>query len=158
MKNKMVTFRGLDMIEGWPARIRKAQKQLAYVRGGVEKQRVRYGDEATDWKADTVPCHDCKVIKGELHVPSCDVEECPACGGQLLSCECEWAEGKLGKPKKATKPFSKRELQIIAARRPFKWRHVGFKENGNAIFEVTGKPQGQTPIGPHCEPHVAFVL
>jgi hypothetical protein len=28
---------------------------------------------------DKVPCHDCRVPKGELHLPSCDVEECLVC-------------------------------------------------------------------------------
>ena len=33
-------------------------------------------------------CHDCNVTKGQLHHPGCDMERCPACGGQSISCDC----------------------------------------------------------------------
>ena len=33
-------------------------------------------------------CHDCKARAGQYHHPGCDVEECPMCGGQLISCGC----------------------------------------------------------------------
>jgi hypothetical protein len=33
-------------------------------------------------------CHDCNVKPGGYHHPGCDMEICPKCGGQLISCGC----------------------------------------------------------------------
>jgi len=35
----------------------------------------------------TWDCHDCGAPEGYLHLPGCDMEECPICGGQLITCE-----------------------------------------------------------------------
>ncbi len=33
-------------------------------------------------------CHDCSIKRGGRHHPGCDMERCPRCGGQLISCGC----------------------------------------------------------------------
>ena len=33
-------------------------------------------------------CSDCGVIVDGVHHPGCDMEECPQCHGQLISCGC----------------------------------------------------------------------
>ena len=33
-------------------------------------------------------CHDCNIKHGGKHHPGCDVERCPKCEGQLISCGC----------------------------------------------------------------------
>lgn len=33
-------------------------------------------------------CPDCHANPGQLHEWDCDVEQCPSCGGQLISCSC----------------------------------------------------------------------
>ena len=39
-------------------------------------------------KVMTRLCHDCSAKEGELHQYGCDMERCPFCGGQLISCGC----------------------------------------------------------------------
>ena len=90
---KRIIYRGVPMIEGWPEKIMAAQKMVSMRHQGRDVPRVRYGDERSDWHAETIPCHDCGVLKGDFHVPSCDVEECPVCCGQLISCDCEFDDG-----------------------------------------------------------------
>ena len=71
----------------WALKIAAAQLETEYEINGSTYPRVRYGAEDAPWDADR-PCHDCLVVKGQLHVPGCDVERCPACGNQCISCEC----------------------------------------------------------------------
>ena len=48
---------------------------------------IRYGSEPGS-DSDTLPayCHDCFVPLGGFHHAGCDMEACPECGGQLISC------------------------------------------------------------------------
>jgi len=89
MSQEFVVYNGVRMIKGWPEKIEAAQLQTMVLIAGIERQRVRYGAEAEDWGANQGPCHDCRVVKGQLHVRGCDVERCPVCGGQFISCECD---------------------------------------------------------------------
>lgn len=34
------------------------------------------------------PCHDCNAKPAHKHHPGCDMERCPKCKGQLISCRC----------------------------------------------------------------------
>ena len=90
MAKKRVVYQGVEMDAEWPVYIEGAQSDLTYTIGGKVYPRIRYGEESEDWGADQRACHDCAVVKGQLHVRGCDAEECPACGGQAIACDCPY--------------------------------------------------------------------
>lgn len=59
-------------------------------RGGEPVDMIRWGREP-GWTASSI-CHDCGVAPGGVHHPGCDVQRCPVCGGQMLSCGCRFDE------------------------------------------------------------------
>lgn len=81
-------YRGQEMVAGWHEQIELAQTIPTIILNGRQFNRIRYGAEQEDWGADSRSCRDCAVIKDQFHVSGCDVERCPFCGEQLISCDC----------------------------------------------------------------------
>lgn len=77
-------------VPGWIEQIRKAQF-TTHIRflDDVVLARVRYGYEDDDWGSNHKRCGDCGVAYGQVHVSGCDIEQCPRCKGQSISCDCE---------------------------------------------------------------------
>jgi hypothetical protein len=63
---------------------------------GTQYEPVRWGAEI-GWGQAQVRCGDCGTPPRGIHHHGCDVEECPACGRQSISCGCRWASDPLDK-------------------------------------------------------------
>lgn len=42
--------------------------------------------------SEIATCTDCGAEEGELHELGCDMERCPFCGGQLITCDCPYKQ------------------------------------------------------------------
>jgi hypothetical protein len=92
-RQKFVTYQGFDMVSYWPRQIVEAQDLQFIGVEGIEYPRIRFGQESgySDINPDfaKLPCHDCGIHEGQYHVPMCDMEQCPRCSSQLISCDCK---------------------------------------------------------------------
>jgi len=63
-------------------------KNIVIVDGKEYPRNTKYHDV-------NVRCHDCNIVNGFVHHFGCDMERCPKCDGQLISCDCISKEPKL---------------------------------------------------------------
>ncbi|MBB1092178.1 TIR domain-containing protein [Rhodopseudomonas palustris] len=83
-------YNGRKVASFWPKQIERSQHEPFYL-GTRAYGRIRHGEEKMWGRRKLTPrhvCHDCAALPGQFHVPGCDMEECPNCRGQAISCGC----------------------------------------------------------------------
>lgn len=99
-RQESVVYNGVEINKAFVQEIVEAQQLTHYVIDNMPIERVKYGGEISwleinDSFADK-SCHDCAVIRGQYHVPGCDVEACPKCGKSAIVCGCNYNEDEEG--------------------------------------------------------------
>jgi hypothetical protein len=84
---------------GWQSAFRRTQSVTQLVINSREYGRVRYGDEEDALQHSK--CDDCGVLRS-FHLLGCDLEQCPRCLGQIISCDCFFDERPGEPPLKMT--------------------------------------------------------
>jgi len=71
---------------------KRSQRIKNFKIAGREFERVACGFERGDFAefAIDTECSNCGVPTGWLHLLSCDLEQCPKCEQQALSCSCDY--------------------------------------------------------------------
>ncbi len=91
-REEFVTYNGTEVHKTIPRQIIEAQTIRHYTVEGQRFSRIPYGAE-DHWQADWLEsCGDCGVRAEQLHLVGCDIEQCPRCRQQALSCGCLYAE------------------------------------------------------------------
>jgi HEPN domain-containing protein len=92
-RREFVTYHGEQVPRTLPAEIIAAQSQTTIELHGKTFNRTPYGSEIL-WGGRPAYCGDCSVTPGQYHLEGCDIEECPRCFHQLITCGCLWGEGR----------------------------------------------------------------
>jgi len=83
---------GKECADGWGQRLAGDQLVLSLEDAdGEMHSRIPYGPIGDGFGDGVRICHDCAANPGQFHALGCDMERCPICGGQLISCSCDFA-------------------------------------------------------------------
>ena len=103
-----ILYNGMHVTRGVPAAIVAAQSTTELDIDGGTRARVPYGTDPrwtdVDLAGVAQPCHTCYVITNQRHVLGCDMEQCPRCGGQLVTCGCTTRRAGFGVSGEAAEP------------------------------------------------------
>ncbi len=70
----------------WHGKQKRSDRPTQFVINSQEYDRIPYGDGPDDLSFPK--CDDCGVPRDTLHTLGCDLEPCPRCDGQAISCDC----------------------------------------------------------------------
>jgi hypothetical protein len=88
----IVTYNGVQMRWDYAEELEATQLLTHYRGHGGLFQRVPLGAEGhmTAYHRGRERCRCCNTVTGRLHSPLCEGEECPRCGLQVMSCDCDF--------------------------------------------------------------------
>lgn len=101
--DNFVFYNGVEVTREYVADIKKCQDIKFYTIDGVGYERIKFGKEhlynkecLNELNASITyeVCGDCSVKTGQYHVIGCDIEICPRCKNQVISCDCDINEVK----------------------------------------------------------------
>jgi hypothetical protein len=100
----LVVFRGREVYKNEMEDLKKeinenSEHRFFITKDGKEVERIKLGDESNRIREKCTDsrnlssytyeiCDDCLAKKGELHLEGCDMEICPVCLCQAISCDC----------------------------------------------------------------------
>jgi Zn-finger nucleic acid-binding protein len=73
-------------------------------------------------------CGDCGALPKANHSNNCDIERCPRCKGQLLSCDCNFINRGAGK-----------EDQFLIDNEGKEWKRFVVQNSIEEDFDIGGK-------------------